>query len=92
MLNHLMCSAAGAALLLCAAPGPVLAQTPQINTATCKEKTVLLRIRGDLLRDMVAKNGRPSTRPAGWRRRRSRRGTEPPTNERRTRIDPWCSP
>jgi CRP/FNR family cyclic AMP-dependent transcriptional regulator len=38
--------------------GPVLAQTPQINTVTSKEKTVLIRIPGELLREMVAKNGR----------------------------------
>lgn len=40
--------------------GPVVAQTPHIFTATCKENTVLVRIPGDLLREMIAANGRLS--------------------------------
>jgi CRP-like cAMP-binding protein len=40
--------------------GPVMAQTPYIFTATCKEKTSLVRIPADLLRDIVAVNGRLS--------------------------------
>jgi len=40
--------------------GPVMAQTPYIYTATCKEKTSLVRIPADLLRDIIAVNGRLS--------------------------------
>lgn len=40
--------------------GPVLAQRPHIYTAVCKERTVLVRIPADLLRDLVAVNGRLS--------------------------------
>lgn len=40
--------------------GPVLTQTPHIHTAMCKEKTVLVRIPGPLLREMVGKDGRLS--------------------------------
>ncbi len=38
--------------------GPVVAQTPHIFTATCKERTVLVRIPGTLIREMIAGNGR----------------------------------
>lgn len=37
--------------------GPVMTQTPHIYTAKCKEETVLVRIRGDLLRDMLSHDG-----------------------------------
>ncbi|VTU32854.1 cAMP regulatory protein [Variovorax sp. SRS16] len=40
--------------------GPVITQTPHMHTATCKEKTVLVRIPGALLREMVARDGRLS--------------------------------
>lgn len=40
--------------------GPVVAQTPHIFTAICKEKTVLVRIPGELLREMISANGRLS--------------------------------
>ncbi|HSV82754.1 MAG TPA: Crp/Fnr family transcriptional regulator [Ramlibacter sp.] len=40
--------------------GPVMAQSPHIFTAVCKERTVLVRIPAELLRDMVAANGRLS--------------------------------
>lgn len=38
--------------------GPAIAQKPHIYTAICKERTVLVRIPADLLRNMVAANGR----------------------------------
>jgi CRP/FNR family transcriptional regulator, cyclic AMP receptor protein len=38
--------------------GPVMARTPQIHTATCKEKTTLVRVPGELLREIVSRNGR----------------------------------
>jgi CRP-like cAMP-binding protein len=38
--------------------GPVITQGPHIHTATCNEKTVLVRIRGELLREMLSGNGR----------------------------------
>ncbi|WP_159917774.1 Crp/Fnr family transcriptional regulator [Pantoea sp. 18069] len=38
--------------------GPVVAQAPHMFTATCKEKTVLVRIPGALIREMIAGNGR----------------------------------
>lgn len=40
--------------------GPVVAQAPHMFTAICKEKTVLVRIPGEILRDMIAGNGRLS--------------------------------
>lgn len=40
--------------------GPLMAQGPHIYTAVCKERTVLVRIPADLLRNMVAANGRLS--------------------------------
>lgn len=38
--------------------GPVVAQTPHIHTATCKERSVLVRIPGDLVLEMVCAQGR----------------------------------
>lgn len=38
--------------------GPIMAQAPHMFTATCKEKTILVRIPGELLREMVSGNGR----------------------------------
>ncbi|UUZ64591.1 Crp/Fnr family transcriptional regulator [Polaromonas sp. P1-6] len=40
--------------------GPVISQMPHIYTAVCKEKTVLVRVSGTLLRDIIAANGRLS--------------------------------
>jgi CRP/FNR family transcriptional regulator, cyclic AMP receptor protein len=40
--------------------GPVVAQAPHMFTATCKEKTVLVRIPGEFLRELIAGNGRLS--------------------------------
>lgn len=40
--------------------GPVISQRPHINTATCKEKTVLVRIQGQVLRDLISSDGRLS--------------------------------
>ena len=37
--------------------GPVIAQGEHIYTAVCKDRTVLVRIPADLLRDLVAANG-----------------------------------
>lgn len=38
--------------------GPVMTQTPHIYTATCKEESVLVRLSGDLLREMLNHDGR----------------------------------
>lgn len=38
--------------------GPVITQTPHIHLAICKEKTVLVRIPGSLLREMIGRDGR----------------------------------
>lgn len=40
--------------------GPIIAQIPHIYTVVCKEKTVLLQISGEVLRDVIAGNGRLS--------------------------------
>lgn len=40
--------------------GPVIARKPHIFTVVCKEKTVLVRISGEILRDIIATNGRLS--------------------------------
>ncbi|ROZ79831.1 Crp/Fnr family transcriptional regulator [Ramlibacter sp. WS9] len=40
--------------------GPVLSRVPHFFNATCKEKTVLVRIPAELLREMIASNGRLS--------------------------------
>lgn len=40
--------------------GPAIAQRPHTTTVVCKERTVLVRIPADLLRDLVAGNGRLS--------------------------------
>ena len=40
--------------------GPVIARKPHIFTVVCKEKTVLVRICGEVLRDIIAANGRLS--------------------------------
>lgn len=40
--------------------GPVMAQRPYINNVVCKEKTVLVRIPGEVLRSVVAADGRLS--------------------------------
>ncbi|SFC60454.1 cAMP-binding domain of CRP or a regulatory subunit of cAMP-dependent protein kinases [Polaromonas sp. OV174] len=40
--------------------GPVLSHVPHFFNATCKEKTVLVRIPAELLREMIASNGRLS--------------------------------
>lgn len=40
--------------------GPTIAQAPHMFTAICKEKTVLVRIPGELVREMIAGNGRLS--------------------------------
>ena len=53
--------------------GPVMAQTPHINIATCKEKTVLVRIPGPLLREMVGRDGRLSSSLFAALERRHRR-------------------
>ncbi|WP_194270571.1 Crp/Fnr family transcriptional regulator [Glaciimonas soli] len=37
--------------------GPVITRSPHIYTAECREKTVLVRIPGDLLRDMMIHDG-----------------------------------
>lgn len=37
--------------------GPVITQSPHIYTAVCKEKTVLVRIPGGLLREMLSHDG-----------------------------------
>jgi CRP-like cAMP-binding protein len=39
---------------------PVISQEPYIYTVLCKEKTVLVRIDGEVLRDIIAANGRLS--------------------------------
>ena len=38
--------------------GPVVAQAPHMFTAVCKERTVLVRIPGTLIRELIAQNGR----------------------------------
>lgn len=40
--------------------GPAIAQRPHTTTVVCKERTVLVRIPADQLRDLVAGNGRLS--------------------------------
>ena len=40
--------------------GPVLAKAPHMFTAVCKERTVLVKIPGTLLREIIAQNGRLS--------------------------------
>lgn len=39
---------------------PILSQEPYIHTVVCKERTVLVRIAGEALREMIAANGRLS--------------------------------
>lgn len=40
--------------------GPILAQTPHINTSICKDRTTLVLIPAEVLRKQVAANGRLS--------------------------------
>ncbi|MES2184807.1 MAG: Crp/Fnr family transcriptional regulator [Pseudomonadota bacterium] len=40
--------------------GPVIAQAPHMYDAICKERTMLVRIPGELMREMIASNGRLS--------------------------------